>query len=102
MLQISSIKSKNAMISLQVQNTLDMVFYLWRAHNIVNARLHGDNATEDPQFEKRQFPPVFLCSACHSDGMFSRKSVRDFLIDFYTAIRPYDETNHLSNSSKLF
>ncbi|VIO87452.1 Uncharacterized protein BM_BM3841 [Brugia malayi] len=85
----------------RVQNTHDMMFYLWRAHNIVNARLHGDKSTEDPQFEKRQFPPVFLCSMCHSDGMFSRKSVRDFLINFYTAIRPHNGTNHISNSRKL-
>ncbi|EJW77558.1 Erv1/Alr family protein [Wuchereria bancrofti] len=85
----------------RVQNTHDMMFYLWRAHNIVNARLHGDKATEDPQFEKRQFPPIFLCSMCHSDGMFSRKNVRDFLISFYTAIRPYNETNYISNSRKL-
>uniref|UniRef100_A0A915Q1B9 Sulfhydryl oxidase n=1 Tax=Setaria digitata TaxID=48799 RepID=A0A915Q1B9_9BILA len=79
----------------RVQNTHDMVFYLWQAHNIVNARLHGDKATEDPQFKKRQFPPIFLCSACHSGGMFSRRNVRDFLINFYTAIRPHNETNRL-------
>ncbi|KAM3725942.1 Sulfhydryl oxidase [Dirofilaria immitis] len=86
----------------RVKNTYDMMFYLWRAHNIVNARLHGDKATEDPQFEKRQFPPLFLCSTCHSDGMFSRKNVRDFLISFYTAIRPYNETKHISNSRKFY
>ncbi|VDK77764.1 unnamed protein product [Litomosoides sigmodontis] len=85
----------------RVQSTYDMVFYLWHAHNIVNARLHGDKATEDPQFEKRQFPPMFLCSECHSDGMFSKGNVRDFLIDFYTAIRPYNEMNHILNGPKL-
>ncbi|CAG9532636.1 unnamed protein product [Cercopithifilaria johnstoni] len=84
----------------RVQNTYDMVFYLWRAHNIVNDRLHGDKTTEDPQFEKRQFPPMFLCSACHSNGKFSRKNVRNFLINFYTAIRPYNETNLVLNSPK--
>uniref|UniRef100_A0A8R1TUD8 Sulfhydryl oxidase n=1 Tax=Onchocerca volvulus TaxID=6282 RepID=A0A8R1TUD8_ONCVO len=85
----------------RVKNAQDMMFYLWRAHNIVNARLHGDKATEDPQFEKRQFPPFFLCSTCHSDGMFSRKNVRDFLINFYTAIRPYNEMQRISNSRQL-
>ncbi|VDM94914.1 unnamed protein product [Thelazia callipaeda] len=73
----------------RVKTTYDAMFYLWRAHNIVNARLHDDKATEDPQFQKRQFPPVFLCSICHSNGMFRRKNVRDFLVNYYSTIKPY-------------
>lgn len=67
--------------------------YLWRAHNLVNARLHGDY-TEDPQFEKRQFPPKFLCSNCQMAGKFSKKNIRNYLIHYYTAIKPsYDHKN---------
>jgi hypothetical protein len=31
---------------------------------MVNHRLRGDEATEDPQFPKDQFPPPFLCPDC--------------------------------------
>lgn len=73
----------------RVRHAYDTILYLWRAHNILNARLHGDNSTEDPQFTKQQFPPFFLCSPCHSNKMFNRKHVRNFLVSYYTAIRPY-------------
>lgn len=72
----------------QVRRSKDMVFYLWRAHNIVNRRLHGDS-TEDPQFEKRQFPPSFICPLCYSGGQFSRKRVRNFLLKYYGTIVPH-------------
>ncbi|KAE9416511.1 hypothetical protein Angca_002586 [Angiostrongylus cantonensis] len=71
----------------------DMMTYLWRAHNIVNNRLHGD-PTEDPQFLKMQFPPPFLCPICHSGGQFSRRQVRHFLLRYYGSIRPH---NHQTN-----
>ncbi|KAF7635605.1 Sulfhydryl oxidase [Meloidogyne graminicola] len=72
----------------RVSRLNDMLMYLWRAHNIVNARLHGSN-TEDPQFPKYQFPPLFLCPKCHSGGHFSRRQTRNFLISYYGSIRPY-------------
>ncbi|PIO65256.1 Erv1 / Alr family protein [Teladorsagia circumcincta] len=56
----------------RVRHPQDMMTYLWRAHNIVNNRLHGD-PSEDPQFTKVQFPPPFLCPTCHSGGQFSRR-----------------------------
>lgn len=62
------------LIVLQIRHPHDMMTYLWRAHNIVNNRLHGD-PTEDPQFIKMQFPPPFLCPTCHSGGQFSRRQV---------------------------
>ncbi|EYC06026.1 hypothetical protein Y032_0078g1153 [Ancylostoma ceylanicum] len=58
----------------RIRHPHDMMTYLWRAHNIVNNRLHGD-PTEDPQFIKMQFPPPFLCPTCHSGGQFSRRQV---------------------------
>ncbi|VDN58765.1 unnamed protein product [Dracunculus medinensis] len=76
------------MNSQRVRRSKDMVFYLWRAHNIVNRRLHGDS-TEDPQFEKRQFPPSFICPLCYSGGQFSRKRVRNFLLKYYGTIVPH-------------
>lgn len=62
--------------------------YLWRAHNLVNNRLNGD-VTMDPQFPKYQFPPLFLCPTCHAGGQFSRKQVRNFLLRYYSNIKPY-------------
>ncbi|KJH48578.1 Erv1 / Alr family protein [Dictyocaulus viviparus] len=58
----------------RVRHPHDMMMYLWRAHNIVNNRLHGD-PTEDPQFTKMQFPPPFLCPTCSAGGQFSRRQV---------------------------
>ncbi|CAD5218701.1 unnamed protein product [Bursaphelenchus okinawaensis] len=72
----------------RVKHSHDMFMYLWRAHNIVNNRLHGDS-TEDPQFLKYQFPPFFLCPTCHAGGQFSRRKVRNFLLRYYVNIRPY-------------
>uniref|UniRef100_A0AC35FVL1 Sulfhydryl oxidase n=1 Tax=Panagrolaimus sp. PS1159 TaxID=55785 RepID=A0AC35FVL1_9BILA len=72
----------------RVRHSHDMIMYLWRAHNIVNNRLHGDT-TEDPQFTKYQFPPLFLCPTCHSGGHFSRRQVRNFLLRYYANIRPH-------------
>ncbi|KAI6188880.1 Sulfhydryl oxidase [Aphelenchoides besseyi] len=79
---------KFPMTAQRVRHPHDMFMYLWRAHNIVNNRLHGD-VTEDPQFLKYQFPPFFLCPTCHSGGQFSRRKVRNFLLRYYANIRPY-------------
>ncbi|GMT24926.1 hypothetical protein PFISCL1PPCAC_16223 [Pristionchus fissidentatus] len=76
----------------RVRHPHDMMTYLWRAHNIVNQRLHGD-ATEDPQFIKTQFPPPFLCPTCHSGGAFSRRQVRNFLLRYYGSIEPHNRVD---------
>ncbi|VBB30788.1 unnamed protein product [Acanthocheilonema viteae] len=60
----------------RVQSAYDMIFYLWRAHNIVNARLHGDKATEDPQFEKQQFPPIGDIEKCDISESFKQTETR--------------------------
>ncbi|CAB3409705.1 unnamed protein product [Caenorhabditis bovis] len=73
----------------RVRHPHDMMTYLWRAHNIVNNRLHGD-PTEDPQFTKMQFPPPFLCPTCHSGGQFSRRQIRNFLLRYYGSIKPHN------------
>ncbi|VDM74963.1 unnamed protein product [Strongylus vulgaris] len=73
----------------RIRHPHDMMTYLWRAHNIVNNRLHGD-PTEDPQFIKMQFPPPFLCPTCHSGGQFSRRQVRNFLLRYYGSIKPHN------------
>nr|CDJ92431.1 Thioredoxin and Erv1 Alr domain containing protein [Haemonchus contortus] len=57
----------------QVRKPEDIFLYLWRAHNIVNARLQG-RETEDPQFPKVQFPASFLCSDCTAN-----ENTADFL-----------------------
>uniref|UniRef100_A0A915PU61 Sulfhydryl oxidase n=1 Tax=Setaria digitata TaxID=48799 RepID=A0A915PU61_9BILA len=72
----------------QVHRPEDTFIYLWQAHNIVNARLRGDG-TEDPEFPKRQFPPDFLCATCRQEGYFNNDQVKDFLLVYYSAIRPY-------------
>jgi hypothetical protein len=67
--------------------------YLWRAHNMVNARLKG-RETEDPQFPKFQFPPRFLCPECRKNGNgteeFDEAKVKEFLLAFYSDVRPID------------
>ncbi|CAK5082767.1 unnamed protein product [Meloidogyne enterolobii] len=72
-----------------VKTREDIVGYLWKAHNTVNARLHGDEATEDPQFPKEQFPPSFLCPECRdSKGELDQERTLDFLLQFSTNIKP--------------
>ncbi|KAK0398495.1 hypothetical protein QR680_002620 [Steinernema hermaphroditum] len=77
------------MTARRVRHSHDMMMYLWRAHNIVNNRLHGD-VTEDPQFTKMQFPALFLCPTCHSGGHFSRRQIRNFLLRYYGNIKPHN------------
>jgi thiol oxidase len=72
-----------------VKSTEDIVVYLWKAHNIVNGRLHGDEATEDPQFPKEQFPPTFLCPDCRdAKGELDQEKTLRFLLQFSTNIKP--------------
>ncbi|KHN85666.1 Sulfhydryl oxidase 1 [Toxocara canis] len=77
----------------RVRQASDMMMYLWRAHNIVNRRLHND-PTEDPQFKKRQFPAAFLCPTCRvGNDHFSKKEIRRFLLRYYGSIRAGSPTN---------
>lgn len=64
----------------------DSFMYLWKAHNIVNKRLHGD-ATEDPQFTKYQFPPKFLCPQCRKGDDFDEDKLKQFLLQYYRNIK---------------
>ncbi|VDM97243.1 unnamed protein product [Thelazia callipaeda] len=68
----------------------DVFMYLWQAHNIVNARLRGRD-TEDPKYPKRQFPAHFLCSSCKNQDQFDHDEVKKFLLNYYSAIRPYSQ-----------
>ena len=47
---------------MQIRKTDDVLLYLWKAHNIINARLKGRN-TEDPQFPKAQISSKLSMSA---------------------------------------
>ncbi|PAV78067.1 hypothetical protein WR25_09263 [Diploscapter pachys] len=80
----------------QVRNPEDVYLYLWKAHNIVNARLKGRD-TEDPNFLKYQFPATFLCTNCTTESG-SKVHVQEFLLDYYSRIRPF----HDSTSASLF
>lgn len=71
-----------------VRQNPDVFMYLWRAHNIVNARLKGRD-TEDPKYPKYQFPPLFLCPNCHEDqGKLNENEVQSYLIKYYSNIKP--------------
>ena len=61
------------------------ILWLWRTHNQVNQRLHGDES-EDPNFPKIQFPPGALCPTCKStDSLeWNEEGVLSFLISFYS------------------
>uniref|UniRef100_A0A914DUX3 Sulfhydryl oxidase n=1 Tax=Acrobeloides nanus TaxID=290746 RepID=A0A914DUX3_9BILA len=78
----------------------DIFMYLWQAHNRVNKRLHGEGNkfTEDPQFVKNQFPPEFLCPNCHMEGESNKDQVRDFMLDFYSNIKPHQEDAYVNTN----
>ncbi|CAG9537260.1 unnamed protein product [Cercopithifilaria johnstoni] len=78
----------------KVHHPEDVFMYLWQAHNIVNARLRGDD-TEDPEFPKRQFPSDFLCSTCRKEGYFNNNQVKNFLLTYYSAIKPISTNKQL-------
>uniref|UniRef100_A0A914ZRY6 Sulfhydryl oxidase n=1 Tax=Parascaris univalens TaxID=6257 RepID=A0A914ZRY6_PARUN len=85
----------------RIRQASDAIMYLWRAHNIVNLRLHTD-LTEDPQFEKRQFPAPFLCPTCQvGNEHFSRKEVRSFLLRYYGNIRAHISEEEQAVSATL-
>uniref|UniRef100_A0AC34RBK3 Sulfhydryl oxidase n=1 Tax=Panagrolaimus sp. JU765 TaxID=591449 RepID=A0AC34RBK3_9BILA len=69
-----------------VTRSEDAVLWLWRAHNSANKRLSKD-ASEDPSYPKRQFPPDAICHDCQQNGVFLEEKVLSFMIRYYTDIR---------------
>ena len=52
----------------RVRTPRDFALWLWRAHNVVNARLAAEEAeggTGDPAFPKVAWPTEVQCPACH-------------------------------------
>lgn len=64
---------------------MEVVLWLWAAHNEVNNRLAGD-ATEDPQFPKIQFPDKSRCPSCRNaiDGTWNQNEVYMYLRNMYS------------------
>uniref|UniRef100_A0A914XE73 Sulfhydryl oxidase n=1 Tax=Plectus sambesii TaxID=2011161 RepID=A0A914XE73_9BILA len=84
----------------EVKRPVDVVLYLWKAHNIVNNRLKGDD-TEDAEFPKYQFPAGFLCDNCTiENGTFHETQVTEYLLNYYSTITPHkDEQLHPFDSA---
>ena len=85
------------------------VTWLWRIHNKVNNRLHGD-PTEDARHPKVQFPTYGSCSSCHKhepannfdrEMAWSEPEVLDYLRDFYGENHVID-TSHTGDMSASF
>uniref|UniRef100_A0A0N5BNF7 Sulfhydryl oxidase n=1 Tax=Strongyloides papillosus TaxID=174720 RepID=A0A0N5BNF7_STREA len=67
----------------------DTYLYLWRAHNIVNKRIKGDDS-EDPNFKKYQFPAKFLCKECNEESeSLDNPKTHKFIQTYYSNIKPY-------------
>ncbi|XP_061459870.1 sulfhydryl oxidase 2 isoform X2 [Rhineura floridana] len=49
-----------------VKSLDEAVVWLWKKHNVVNARLAG-GLNEDPKFPKAQWPTPDVCPACHEE-----------------------------------
>ncbi|CAK5077380.1 unnamed protein product [Meloidogyne enterolobii] len=81
--------TKTARIETSINREEDVFLYLWKAHNLVNSRLHG-RETEDPKFPKYQFPPHFLCHECRREvnKEFDEDKIKNFLLLYYSDIRP--------------
>uniref|UniRef100_A0A914E5V3 Sulfhydryl oxidase n=1 Tax=Acrobeloides nanus TaxID=290746 RepID=A0A914E5V3_9BILA len=79
-------KRESATLNTGVKKIEDTVLWLWRTHNSVNKRLAGD-ASEDPKFPKRQFPPSFLCIECQTNGVYNEQRVLDFMLRYYMEIK---------------
>uniref|UniRef100_A0A914L4W2 Sulfhydryl oxidase n=1 Tax=Meloidogyne incognita TaxID=6306 RepID=A0A914L4W2_MELIC len=81
--------TKTARIETSINREEDVFLYLWKAHNLVNSRLHG-RETEDPKFPKYQFPPNFLCQECRREinKEFDEDKIKNFLLLYYSDIRP--------------
>lgn len=89
--------TKTFQMESHVTSPEDVYVYLWKAHNIINARLRGRD-TEDPEFPKYQFPPVFLCPRCSKNGVLDETAIKNFLVDYYSFIKPYRKTSQASSS----
>lgn len=79
-------------IETDVNSKEEGVLWMWRKHNQVNMRLHGDE-TEDRKHPKVQFPTYTMCPQCHRTMPYSdfeeadwdEEAVLDYLIKFYGA-----------------
>ncbi|XP_060571223.1 sulfhydryl oxidase 2-like isoform X2 [Ruditapes philippinarum] len=74
------------------------VLWLWRAHNMANSRLHGDQS-EDPKHPKIQFPSKELCPECHNGGKWNDKNVLEFLLSFYGRVNIVPVADDSKNDS---
>ncbi|KAF8386788.1 hypothetical protein PRIPAC_75930 [Pristionchus pacificus] len=83
-------------IEIEAKRFDDVYLYLWKAHNIVNARLKGRD-TEDPQFLKYQFPARFLCNNCSAS---EEQTIKPFLLSYYSDIKPYTAPVEKANGNK--
>ncbi|CAJ0924411.1 unnamed protein product, partial [Mesorhabditis belari] len=90
--------TKSFKIEDNVKTREDVFLYLWEAHNRVNKRLMGRD-TEDPKFPKYLFPANFLCQNC-SGNETSRENLKDFLLSYYSEIKPYKGKNLLENLTR--
>jgi len=78
------LKETSDMHQLDSSDKTSAVIYLWKIHNHVNQRLHGDE-TEDPKYPKIQFPPKDLCPNCHSNNQnFDLSNILKFLLQYYS------------------
>ncbi|KAJ3661102.1 hypothetical protein Zmor_005518 [Zophobas morio] len=66
-----------------VSSLEDSVLWLWESHNVVNERLKGD-PTEDPEYQKVQFPTRHNCPECYAEyGFWERSQVLAYLKRMY-------------------
>ena len=72
-----------------VKTPSESVLWLWGTHNRVNRRLHND-ASEDPEHLKIQFPPPSICRLCYKSLIiaggrpsWNGEKVLEFLVSFY-------------------
>ncbi|CAJ0573389.1 unnamed protein product, partial [Mesorhabditis spiculigera] len=86
--------TKTFKIEENVKNREDVFIYLWEAHNRVNKRLSGRD-TEDPKYPKYKFPATFLCPNCITEDKPNYEQLKDFLLSYYTEIKPYKGKNLL-------
>ena len=85
---------------LNSKNKHEAIIYLWKIHNHVNKRLHGE-VTEDPKHPKVQFPSKYLCATCQSvnNNEHDVSKTVNFLLDYYS--KPNIDTSLLLKKSQL-
>lgn len=83
----------------ELRHSNSSVLWLWKAHNVVNARLAG-SSTEDPNSPKIQFPGKATCRSCRREGgeenEWQEREVLKFLQNHYHS------ANLVRNSSPTF